>query len=316
MRCGGPALDTPFFATLLRSESSELRLEAVRTLQGAPPKVSASLLREIAGRQDLSEIQRAEAIVGLAVVAKSDPADTATRELLKSFLKRGDAPRLQREALRAVRPLMAIYRDLLQAVLDLAETLGNPHDPLLATELADQMALAWKAAQLEVPKQVQSRMSPKPVDREEWLAQLNRGRDADAEAGRRLFFHPHGPACLKCHLANGRGGRIGPDMSRTIGSMNRIQLIQSLLEPSREIAPQYINWTFETEAGLVISGLLVREENGKTIVANSEWGLTELDTSQIVSRNPQTVPIMPDKLHEQLTLQELRDLIAFLDTLR
>lgn len=311
-----PALDTPFFATLLRSESSELRLEAVRTLQGSPPKVSASLLREIAGRQDLSEIQRAEAIVGLAVVAKSDPADTATRELLKSFLKRGDAPRLQREALRAVRPLMAIDRDLLQAVLDLAETLGNPPDPLLATELADQMALAWKAAQLEVPKQVQSRMSPKPVDREEWLAQLNRGRDADAEAGRRLFFHPHGPACSKCHLANGRGGRIGPDLSRTIGSMNRIQLIQSLLEPSREIAPQYINWTIETEAGLVISGLLVREENGKTIVVNSEGGLTELDTSQIVSRNPQTVSIMPDKLHEQVTLQELRDLIAFLDTLR
>jgi putative membrane-bound dehydrogenase-like protein len=311
-----PALDTPFFAMLLRSENSELRLEAVRTLQGAPPNVSASLLREIAGRQDLSEIQRAEAIVGLAVVAKSDPANTATRELLKSFLKRGDAPRLQRESLRAVRPLMATDPDLLQAVLDLAETLGNPPDPLLATELADQMALAWKAAQLEVPMQVRSRMSPKPVDREEWLAQLNRGRDADAEAGRRLFYHPHGPACSKCHLANGRGGRIGPDLSRTIGSMNRIQLIQSLLEPSREIAPQYINWTFETEAGLVISGLLVREENGKTIVANSEGGLTELDTSQIVSRNPQTVSIMPDKLHEQVTLQELRDLIAFLDTLR
>ena len=310
------ALDTPFFAQLIHSKNSELRLEAVRTLQGAPPSVSASLLHEIAGRQDFPVTMRAEAIVGLAVVAKSNPADTSTRELLKSQLKQTESLPLQREALRAVRPLIATDPNLRQAILDLAETLGNQPDSQLATELADQMALAWKAAQLEVPKQVQSRMSPKPADREEWLAQLNRGRDVDAEAGRRLFYHPQGPACSKCHLANGRGGRIGPDLSRTIGSMNRIQLIQSLLEPSREIAPQYINWTFETDAGLVVSGLLVREDNGMTIVANPEGVLTELNTSQIVSRTPQTVSIMPDKLHEYVTLQELRDLIAFLDTLR
>ena len=98
--------------------------------------------------------------------------------------------------------------------------------------------------------------------------------------------------------------------------MNRIQLIQSLLEPSREIAPPYINWTLETDAGLVVSGLLVREDNGKTIVANPEGLLTELSNSQSVTRIPQTVSIMPDKLHEYVTLQELCELIAFLDTLR
>lgn len=52
--------------------------------------------------------------------------------------------------------------------------------------------------------------------------------------------------------------------------MNRIQVIQSLLEPSREIAPQYINWTVETDAGLMVSGLLMREESVETIVANAE----------------------------------------------
>ena len=95
-----------------------------------------------------------------------------------------------------------------------------------------------------------------------------------------------------------------------------MQLIQSILEPSREIAPQYVSWTFETKEGKVVTGMIVHENEGKTIVGNGEGQLIELKTADIETRTPQKISVMPEKLAERMTLQELRDLIAFLDSQR
>jgi len=148
----------------------------------------------------------------------------------------------------------------------------------------------------------------------EWMAQLNRGREVDPAAGRRVFFHPNGPGCFKCHTIDGRGGKVGPDLSRAIGNMNRIQLIQSILEPSREIAPQFVSWTFELKDGKVVTGMVVHENEGKTVVGNAEGTLIEIKTIDIESRTPQKISVMPERLAERMTLQELRDLLAFLDS--
>jgi putative heme-binding domain-containing protein len=98
--------------------------------------------------------------------------------------------------------------------------------------------------------------------------------------------------------------------------MNRVQLIQSILEPSREIAPQYVAWAFETHDGKVITGMIVHENEGKTIVGNNEGQTVELKTADIAQRVPQRISVMPEKLTDRMTLQELRDLIAFLDAQR
>ncbi len=183
----------------------------------------------------------------------------------------------------------------------------------MIAQLADQIVLGFSEAKLDPPEAILSITETKPTNREEWLAQLNRGRDADPAAGRRIFFHPNGPGCFKCHLVDGRGGHVGPDLSRAIGTMNRIQLIQSILEPSREIAPQFVSWTFETKAGKIVTGMIVHENEGQTIVGNAEGQLIELKTSDIEARVLQKISVMPEKLADRMTLQELRDLIAFLD---
>ena len=145
---------------------------------------------------------------------------------------------------------------------------------------------------------------------------LFRSGNVDPAAGRRVFFHPNGPGCFKCHTIDGRGGKVGPDLSRAVGTINRVQLIQSILEPSREIAPQFVSWTFETKDGKVVTGMVVHENEGKTIVGDAEGKLIELKTIDIVVRVPQKISVMPDKLAERMTLQELRDLIAFLESQR
>jgi len=98
--------------------------------------------------------------------------------------------------------------------------------------------------------------------------------------------------------------------------MNRIRLIQSILEPSREIAPQFISWTFELKDGKVVTGMVVHENEGKTIVGNAEGQLIEIRTIDIETRTPQKISVMPEKLADRMTLQEIRDVIAFLDSQR
>jgi putative membrane-bound dehydrogenase-like protein len=310
------SLDAPFFASLLKSDNEPLRVEAIRTLQLAAPSVSGELLRELVANDKLDVQLRAESLVGLAAVAKTEPVGGPTRKLLKTFLNNSSLVPLRFEALRAARPLIADDAELRDGVHDIAKTLIKLADGEVGTNLADQLALAFAEAKLDSPQSIKLNANAKPKTRMDWMDQLARGGNVDPAAGRRIFFHPNGPGCFKCHTIDGRGGRIGPDLSRAVGTMNRIQLIQSILEPSREIAPQFVAWTFELKDGKSVTGMIVHENEGKTIVGDNEGKLTELKTIDIESRVPQKTSVMPDKLAERMTLQELRDLIAFLDSQR
>lgn len=310
------SLDAPFFASLLKSDNEPLRIEAIRTLQAAKPDVSGALLRELVANDKLDVSQRADALVGLAAVAKTEPVSGPSRQLLKKFLNNSSPVPLRFEALRAARPLIADDAELRDGVLDIAKTLIKLADGEVGTNLADQLALAISEAKLDLPQSLKLNTNDKPKTRQEWMNQLARGGNVDPAAGRRIFFHPNGPGCFKCHIVDGRGGRVGPDLSRAVGNMNRIQLIQSILEPSREIAPQFVSWTFELKDGKVVTGMVVHENEGKTIIGNAEGQLTEIKTIDIETRTPQKISVMPEKLAERMTLQELRDVLAFLDSQR
>ncbi len=308
------SLDAQFFASLLKSDSEPLRVEAIRTLQAAKPDVSGELLRELVANDNLDVSQRAEALVGLAAVAKTEPVGGPSRQLLKKFLNNSSPMPLRFEALRAARPLIANDPEIRDGVSDIAKTLIKLTDGKIGGDLADQIALAFSEAKLDPPQSLKLNTSPKPATRQEWMDQLARGGDVDPAAGRRVFFHPNGPGCFKCHTIDGRGGKVGPDLSRAVGNMNRIQLIQSILEPSREIAPQFVSWTFELKDGKVVTGMVVHENEGKTIVGNAEGQLIEIKTIDIETRTPQKISVMPEKLAERMTLQELRDVLAFLES--
>lgn len=308
-------LNADLLKSLANADDQALRLEAVRTLQAANPQVSAELLRSIAADEKRNLSERCEAVVGLASFAKTEPAGGPTRALLIQ-LSSAKPPQLRREAVRALRGLLETDPEVRAAITAVAAALGNETDHAVAVELADQIALSFGDAKLDVPAAVAKIASKRPATNAEWLAQLNRGRDVDAEAGRRTFYHALGAGCFKCHRIDGRGGRVGPDLSRAVGTMNRIQLIQSILDPSREISPQYTSWAFVLKDGRVVTGMVVHENEGKTIVGNSDGKTIELKTADIEERTPQRVSVMPDKLTDRMTLQELRDLIAFLDAQR
>ena len=313
-----PALDPALLSRLINGADAVLRQEAVRTLQLAPVERAAPLLVPFAADGSRDKQLRADAVAGLAIAAKVEPPGGAARKVLSLLLNSGD-PALRLESLRSLRGLFAADPVLQEALLALCASLVKlpSSDRSDADhELADQIAFGVRDQKFPIPSEIAAWQSQRPQSSAAWLNQLDASHSGDLEAGRRLFYHPNGPGCAKCHTVNGRGGRVGPDLSRIGVSKDRQQLILSILEPGREIAPQYVAWAFETTDGKVLTGMIVHENEGKTTIGDAEGKATELKTIDIVQRVPQAKSIMPEKLPDQMTLQEFRDLIAFLESLK
>jgi putative heme-binding domain-containing protein len=130
-----------------------------------------------------------------------------------------------------------------------------------------------------------------------------------------LFFHARGPRCFACHRVDGRGAAIGPDLSTIGRALSRDKLIESILTPSKEIAPQFTSWVIVTKDGKSRTGVIVEEKFDSTIVvADAEGKLETIPRLDIEQRETSKASIMPENLHTLMTRQEFRDLLAFLET--
>jgi quinoprotein glucose dehydrogenase len=138
----------------------------------------------------------------------------------------------------------------------------------------------------------------------------------DTKSGRAVFFDLKGKAqCAKCHTVGGEGGRIGPSLDRIASRRAPEFLMESILQPSKEIAPEYESVAVVTKTGQVITGLRVnetnfdiqlREENGRFHSLMKR----DLDELKVLKQS-----LMPENFSEALTVKELHDLFAYLMTL-
>jgi putative heme-binding domain-containing protein len=138
----------------------------------------------------------------------------------------------------------------------------------------------------------------------------------DPAAGRKLFFTTEGKApCAKCHTVGGEGGRVGPALDRIASRRAPEYLMESILEPSRDIAPEFEGVTVATTDGRVVTGLRVnetnfsiqlREENGRF----HSYLKRDLEQVKVLKTS-----LMPENFAEVLTVRELHDLFAYLISL-
>ncbi|MFO0911516.1 MAG: PVC-type heme-binding CxxCH protein [Pirellulales bacterium] len=133
------------------------------------------------------------------------------------------------------------------------------------------------------------------------------------QLGERLFFHPRVASCYRCHQWQGRGAELGPSLSAIGQSSDRRRLVESLLDPSREIAPQYVPWSIELEDGRVLTGMLIGEDDqNRATYVDSQGKTFTLAPSEVAARRSLATSIMPEGLADQLTDDELGSLVEFL----
>jgi putative heme-binding domain-containing protein len=142
--------------------------------------------------------------------------------------------------------------------------------------------------------------------------QILEKQPGDAKSGELIFRHAVAQ-CSRCHEAEGRGAAIGPNLTGIGRTMSRERLIESILQPSKEIAPQFAVWQIETTDGRILKGMYFGEEVDGTVIYANEQGKTfKVHPRDVESRTQQKQSIMPEGLPYRLTDQELRDLLAYL----
>ena len=160
----------------------------------------------------------------------------------------------------------------------------------------------------------QPRVTYRPQTTEEWQFALRSG--GDPILGETVFRSIRS-GCAQCHAINNRGGNLGPNLSNAGQSVDRKQLIQSILRPSEQFPPQYQAWVIETRDGEEHRGLQLDHKANGAIEMFTLLGRTERFSKEEIDRYyaaPKS--LMPDGLETGLSTSEMRDLIAYLESLR
>ncbi len=140
--------------------------------------------------------------------------------------------------------------------------------------------------------------------------------EGDAGRGRELFLNAKGISCKNCHRIGEEGKPFGPDLNQIGKKLNREKLLESLLEPSREIDPKFAGWLVQTTSGQVLTGLLAKQTDQEVVLRDALGKEHKLAKGDIEEMFPQRTSLMPDRQLRDFTPQQAADLLRWLESLK
>ena len=141
-------------------------------------------------------------------------------------------------------------------------------------------------------------------------------REGSVAAGRNLFLKGTGVQCRNCHRVAKQGNQLGPDLDGIAKKNDRRTLLETILEPSRKIDPKYRTYLVETVQGQVYTGLLVSRSEKEVVLRDAARKEIRIAAADVDLLAPQPKSLMPELLLKEMTLQQVADLLAFLESLK
>ncbi len=137
----------------------------------------------------------------------------------------------------------------------------------------------------------------------------------DAQKGETIFKSKPAAQCYVCHSIKGQGGKAAPDLTNVASRQTREFMLESMIFPSAAIAENFGTTLFLLKDDIQLEGIITRRTRDKVIIKTKDNRVIEIPKKNIEARKPSTISPMPamDKI---LTKRELRDVIAFLATLK
>jgi putative heme-binding domain-containing protein len=129
-------------------------------------------------------------------------------------------------------------------------------------------------------------------------------------------FNSTRAACATCHTIGYLGGNLGPDLTRIGSVRTERDLLEAIIFPSASFARAYEPMIIATRDGEEHSGIIKRETTDSVVLLTGPGAEQQVSRTEIESMRPGILSVMPEGLEEQLTRQELADLMAFLKSLK
>lgn len=121
--------------------------------------------------------------------------------------------------------------------------------------------------------------------------------------------------CSSCHMMRGTGGSIGPDLTQLGNRFAPKDILEAIIDPSKEISDQYAATHFVLKNGSTVLGRLIRQDKNTYYVSQNPFApeqLREIPKSDVASTTLSKTSIMLKGLINRLNPSELRDLMAYL----
>jgi putative heme-binding domain-containing protein len=134
----------------------------------------------------------------------------------------------------------------------------------------------------------------------------------DFARGRRLFGEAR---CFACHRFDNEGGAVGPDLTGAAGRFNVRDLLESIVEPSKQISDQYAAVAIAVADGRVVTGRIVNYHGDNMSVMTdmlNPSGLMDISVKKVEAMERSKVSMMPTGLLDMLHEEEILDLMAYL----
>jgi quinoprotein glucose dehydrogenase len=122
-------------------------------------------------------------------------------------------------------------------------------------------------------------------------------------------------SCVRCHKLKDGGGTVGPPLTNVAARLPRAKILEALLDPNAEIAKGFEQVLVQLVSGDVRAGRLERETDRELVLVDPENRLETIPKDRIQARKPGK-SAMPEDLGKKLARRDVRDLVAFLATLR
>jgi quinoprotein glucose dehydrogenase len=313
----------------------DVQREAARAVAQLGVKEAGPLLFKLVGDQKAAPMARVEALRALDTL-KDGRLDEATKVALADA--ESQVRNEGRRVLVKLRPGAAVSE--LKAVFEtgsLAEqqaalsSLGNMNsregdklleqqmDALLSRRapLETELDILEAAAHRTTPvfqKKLKEYEASRPKD-DPLAAYRESLAGGNLQAGRKIFFEKPQVACLRCHKVNEPGGDVGPDLSAIGRTKDRRYLLESIVDPNKQIAEGFQTVVVLLRDGKSLTGVFKKDDGRELTLITAEAQLLTVPKADIEEQT-HGPSAMPADLIKHLSKRELRDLVEFLASLK
>jgi putative membrane-bound dehydrogenase-like protein len=133
----------------------------------------------------------------------------------------------------------------------------------------------------------------------------------DVARGKAIFKE----SCAACHKLEGVGEAVGPDLA-SIKSRGTESVLTNILDPNREVLPQYYSYLVTTTDDAIISGMIAAETANTVTIRKSDGTSETVQRVNIQSLRSTGLSAMPEGLEEKIPLQGMADLLAYLSSIK
>ncbi len=289
------ALNTAAQSAKLPSDNLNKRSQAIQLLSCDDFDRVKETLSQILNAREPQEIQ----LAALRALSSFKNPDVATRLISgwQSF-----SPAIREEVLTAIFSRRERLKPLMDAVqngtIAVAQISASRKTALLAQPVPALKEQAAKLFGADVSR-------PRKEVVAKYTAALS--LKGDKAHGQKVFE----ANCMVCHRSGGKGNEVGPNLE-TVRAWDAEKLVANILDPNREVAPNFAGYEIELKDSSSVSGIIVSETAGSISLKRADGAQETILRQNIQKLSSSGRSLMPEGLEAAISPQDMADLAAFL----